>query len=126
MEEANPPQVGGGVVSFQAPTPATGSGLIAVGADAGNAPLVKVFDAATLKENFEFLAYPSTSTGGVRVAVADVNGDGTDDIITALASQDSQVRIFDGKTGVPFKGPLGQFSTFARGYARRFSCCRGC
>ena len=44
--------------------------------------------------------YESTFTGGVRVALADINGDGYPDIITAPGSGCVlEIKIFDGKTG---------------------------
>ncbi len=57
--------------------------FIAVGADAGALPDVRVYDAASKTLIFDFLAFDPTFRGGVRVAVADVDGDRTPDIITA-------------------------------------------
>ncbi|HEY3789359.1 MAG TPA: VCBS repeat-containing protein, partial [Urbifossiella sp.] len=60
----------------------TPAGIIAAGAAAGSAPVVTVYDATTLAVKFTINAYDSSFTGGVNVAVGDVNGDGTPDIIT--------------------------------------------
>jgi hypothetical protein len=43
---------------------------------AGGQPQVNVYDATTGALRFSFLAYPASFTGGVRVAVGDVNSDG--------------------------------------------------
>jgi len=52
----------------------------AVGADAGGGPLVTItFQNGTY---VSFFAYASTFTGGVRVALGDVDGNGTTDVIT--------------------------------------------
>lgn len=52
----------------------------AVGADAGGGPLVTVtFQNGTF---VSFFAYASTFTGGVRVALGDVDGNGSTDVIT--------------------------------------------
>ena len=67
--------------------------FLVVGADAGGGPLVTV----TLPDGTytTFFAYASTFTGGVRVASADVNGDGSLDIITGPgAGGGPQVNIF--------------------------------
>src|SRR5262249_55671230 len=48
----------------------------------GMAPEIKVYDAATGALRMDFMAYEPTFHGGVRVAVADVNGDGIPDVIT--------------------------------------------
>ncbi len=70
--------------------------LVATGADTGRPPEVRVFDFATGREVARFLAYEATFTGGVRVAVADVDGDGVDEIITAPGVGGGPlVRVFD-------------------------------
>ncbi len=43
---------------------------------------------------FRTMAYASTFTGGVKVAVGDVNGDGTNDIVTVPTYGPTQVRVF--------------------------------
>ncbi|MFX8539108.1 VCBS repeat-containing protein, partial [Acinetobacter baumannii] len=67
-----------------------------------------------------FYAFSPSFTGGVRVAVADVTGDGIPDIIAAAGPGGGpQVRVFDGVTFQPVAGPLGSFyamvSTFTGG-----------
>jgi ELWxxDGT repeat protein len=72
---------------------------LATGAGAGGGPEVKVFDATTGALVFDFLAYDPRFMGGVRVVVADVNGDGVPDIITAPGPTGGpDIRIFDGKS----------------------------
>jgi hypothetical protein len=95
---------GGGVFSamFGYDVTAGSSGaqeLLAVGADAGGGPHVKVFNAdGTVR--FDFMAYDPKFRGGVRVATADVTGDGTEDIITAPGPGGGpHIKIFDGRTG---------------------------
>jgi hypothetical protein len=59
-----------------------------------------VFDATTGTLRLDFLAYSPAFTGGVRVGVGDVNGDGVPDIITAPGpSGGPDIRVFDGATG---------------------------
>jgi hypothetical protein len=74
-------------------------GIFATGADAGGGPHVKVFNAdGSLR--FSFFAYDPSFTGGVRVAVADVTGDGVPDIITGAGPGGGpHVKVFDGVTG---------------------------
>src|SRR5262249_44252934 len=74
--------------------------VFAVGADVGGGPEVKVYDAVTNQLRSDFYAYDPSFSGGVRVAVGDVTGDGTPDIITAPGpSGGPNVKVFDGKTG---------------------------
>jgi hypothetical protein len=77
--------------------------IIAVGAEAGGTPIVRGFDAGTgapLDFIQSLVPYEGTFTGGVRVAVGDVNRDGTDDIVTVPAFGGSaRVVVFSGKDG---------------------------
>src|SRR4051812_45434871 len=74
--------------------------LIAVGADAGGGPRVTVLDRSTGAVVRDFFAYNPAFTGGVRVALADLNGDGTADVITAPGPGGGpHVKVFDGATG---------------------------
>jgi hypothetical protein len=76
------------------------SGIIATGADAGGGPQVNVYDANTNTLLYSFFAYDPSFTGGVRVALGDVTGDGIPDIITGAGpGGGSDIKIFDGQTG---------------------------
>jgi hypothetical protein len=79
--------------------PSSAAGIFAVGADLGGPPEVHIYNAdGSLRDSF--LAYPSGFTGGVRVAVADVNGDGVPDVVTAAGPGGGpHVEVFDGATG---------------------------
>jgi hypothetical protein len=72
----------------------------AVGADAGAGPLVTItFQNGTY---VSFFAYAPSFRGGVRVALGDVNGDGSTDVITGAGSNGGpQVNVFnvDNATG---------------------------
>jgi streptogramin lyase len=57
--------------------------FIVTGADLGHEPIVNVFNADTGILVRSFYAYSPNFTGGVRVAVGDINHDGVPDIITA-------------------------------------------
>jgi hypothetical protein len=75
----------------------------AVGQGAGGFPLVNVYsDTAGFIRQFN--AYNLDFRGGVRVATADINGDGIKDTITAPGpGGPPEVRVFDGNTGVLFR-----------------------
>jgi streptogramin lyase len=71
---------------------------IVVAADAGGGPEVKVFSGADGHVMADFMAYDDRFRGGVRVAVGDVNGDGTPDLITGAGfSGGPHVKVFSGK-----------------------------
>ena len=74
--------------------------IVAVGADAGGGPHVRVYDTSTSVEKFNFFPYEPSFTGGVRVAVGDVNNDGSEDIVTIPASGGSaRLKVFSGRDG---------------------------
>ena len=76
------------------------SQLVATGADAGGGPNVVLFDALTHNFVQSFFAYDPKFTGGVRIAVGDVNGDGFADIITAPGPGGGpDIHVYDGATG---------------------------
>jgi hypothetical protein len=75
------------------------AGIVAVGSGPGGPPVVRVFDALTGSQITSFLAYDPHFLGGVRVALGDVTGDGTPDIITAAGPGGGpQVNVYDGAT----------------------------
>ncbi|MFL5328347.1 MAG: SdrD B-like domain-containing protein [Gemmataceae bacterium] len=74
--------------------------MIVTAAGSGGGPHVRVFDSATGEDKWGggFFAYDSRFSGGVFVAVGDVNGDGYDDIITAPgAGGGPHVKVYSGK-----------------------------
>lgn len=73
---------------------------IVTGAGPGGSPLVKVFSGKNGAVIKQFNAYDASFTGGVYVAVGDVNGDGRADIVTGQGQGgEPRVRVFDGRTG---------------------------
>lgn len=92
---------------------------IVVAGGRGGKPIVKVYDGRTLKELGSFEAYSATFTGGVSVAIADVNGDGRADIITgAGVGSAAQVKVFGGAglfnaAGVLVAKPVAMRNFFA-------------
>jgi hypothetical protein len=90
--------LGGNVADVTGSATVVNEQLIAVGADFGSGPEVKVFDAVSGNLIFDFNAYDTSFRGGVRTAVGDVNGDGVPDIITAPGpSGGVLIKVFSGK-----------------------------
>lgn len=108
---APPAQAGGG-----ASLPLLTEQTMVSGADAGSAPYVQGFNPdGSLR--FKMLAFDAGYTGGVRVATADVSGDGVADLIVAPgAGVGPNVRVFDGITGRQLSGPLGSFYAYDPGF----------
>jgi hypothetical protein len=94
---------------------------IITGADAGGGSHVKVFDGAALRQgqivvDNQFFAYDASFHGGVRVASADVDGDGFDDIITGAGPGGGpHVEVFSGRTGQIIRSFFAYGSTFTGG-----------
>jgi hypothetical protein len=89
---------------------------LVVGADAGGAPQVKVFDGISGIALRSFFAYDAGFTGGVRVAAGDVNGDGVADIVTgAGAGGGPHVKAFSGSTGAEIQSFFAASPAFAGG-----------
>lgn len=86
-------------------------GTIAVGADAnGNA--LKRFDGSGV-ETLNLMPYAAGYLGGVRVAVGDIDGDGTADLIAAPgAGSGPRVRVFSGRDGARIR----DFDAYAPGF----------
>ena len=84
-----------------------------VGADSRSlGPLVRGFDAKG-NMRFEFFAYDPSFTGGVRVAMGDVTGDGRADIIVGSGpGAPAHVKVFDGKT----LAVVASFFAFSSGF----------
>jgi|GEM_PF-657693 len=89
------------IVSNNPPAPAPGfNKFFAVGTDSGGAPVVQI--------NYQngssrlFYAYSPSYTGGVRVAIGDINGDGFDDLITGTGiGGGPHIKVFDLRGGLP-------------------------
>jgi len=77
--------------------PAAG-GSFAVGAGVGGGPRVRVYGRLSDPPVADFFAYDPDTRGGVRVAVADLTGDGIADVVTAPGpGLPPLVRVFDGR-----------------------------
>ncbi len=96
----------------------TGDGVpdVVTAAGVGGGPHVKVFDGKTGAVVRNFFAYDVKFTGGVEVAVADVNRDGAMDIITgAGAGGGPHVMVFSGRTGAELFSFFAYSPTFGGG-----------
>lgn len=94
---------------------ATSAPFTAVGAGAGGVPVANVYD---FEGNLmrSFLAYDAAFRGGVRVAVADMNGDGIKDIITAPGPGGGpHIKVFDGVTGAVIRQWMAYDPAFTGG-----------
>jgi hypothetical protein len=110
------PSFGGGVYVAAGDVTGDGKADIVVGADAGGAPHVKVFDAVTGAEVRSFFAYDAGFAGGVRVAAGDVNGDGVADVVTGAGPGGvPQVRVFDGVAGAEVRSFFAASPAFGGG-----------
>ena len=89
---------------------------IVVGAGSTGGPRVTVYSGADGHLMRDFFAYDTGFSGGVRVAVGDVNGDGTPDIITGAGlSGGPHVKVFDGRTNAVIRSFFAYDSNFSGG-----------
>jgi hypothetical protein len=96
----------------------SGDGLaeIITGAGESGGPHVRVFGQTPLRPIGEFLAYDPRFTGGVRVGVGDVNGDGRLDILTGPGPGGGpDIRGYDGATGAMLSAFLAFDPAFVGG-----------
>jgi autotransporter-associated beta strand protein len=99
----------------------TSAPILVLGPDKnpGTPQYVKVVDISTSPPGVrQFVAYEDTYAGGTRVAVADLDGDGTDEIITAPGrNRAPEVRVFtlDGNPLPGFPGFLAYDPAFMGG-----------
>jgi hypothetical protein len=70
--------------------------IYATGATAGKKSRVKVFDPVTDTQVASFLAFGTGYTGGINVAVGDVNGDGVSDVVVGREKGKGLVKVVDG------------------------------
>jgi len=108
------PGFGGGVFVAAGDLNGDGRAEIVTGPGAGGGSHVKAFNGTTGAELLGFNAYPTSFSGGVRVAVGDVNGDGRAEIITgASSSAGPHVRVFSGSSGAE----LASFFAFSGSFS---------
>ena len=89
---------------------------IITGAGAGGGPMVKVYSGKTGNLIEQFFAYSPNFTGGVNVAVGDVTGSGTPEIVTgAGAGGGPDVRVFNAQTGAMVREFFAYAPTFSGG-----------
>lgn len=88
---------------------------IVVGAGRDGGPMVQVFD-GTGNLKAQWFAYTDGLRTGIKVATGDLNGDGTDEIITGVgAGGGPQVRVFDMNGNSKFGNGFFAFDSAFRG-----------
>ena len=103
----------GGVDVAVADLNGDGYAEIITGSGPGAGPHIKVFDGFDFTQTASYYAFDATFLGGIRVAVGDTNGDGTQDLIVgAQTGAEPRVTVFDGKTNAV----LQNFFAFDRNF----------
>jgi hypothetical protein len=88
---------------------------LVVAAGKGGGPAIQVFDLFTGHLLQQYFAYDPAFRGGISLAVADVDGDGADDIITGTLTGVPEVREFSGRTGAKIADFLAYPADFTGG-----------
>lgn len=107
------PSASGNAGSHPSPPPSPEKLAYAVGADAGARPVVALYSTSNTLLG-HITPFDASYRGGVRVATADVNGDGYEDVICGSGPGDpSRVQVWDGRSRtllfdvIPFDGFRG-------------------
>lgn len=89
---------------------------IATGTSEGGGPEVKVIDPVSKAALLDFFAYDPQFAGGVRVALGDVNGDGSLDLVTAPGPGGGpDIHVYDVATGALIRQFFAFDPAFTRG-----------
>jgi hypothetical protein len=83
---------------------------------AGSAPDTVVLFNLSGAVLFQFNPFPLSYTGGVTVAVGDINGDGVDDLAVGAATGNPQVNVYNGKTLLATSNPAMALITAFNAY----------
>jgi uncharacterized delta-60 repeat protein len=97
-----------------------GKAEVVTGADAGGGPVVRVLAGATLSNRVTFAAFDGSSRAGVRVAVADVDGDARGEVIVSQGSgAQPRVNVFkiNGSSATLYASFLAYASDVSSGVA---------
>jgi trimeric autotransporter adhesin len=87
-------------IALLLPAAASATTRVIFGTDSPAVAQVRVADAATGSTAMNFFPYGPNFTGGVRVAMGDLTGDGTADLLTAAGpGGNGHIKVFDGATG---------------------------
>ncbi|MGL4424524.1 MAG: FG-GAP repeat domain-containing protein [Gemmataceae bacterium] len=90
------------VTDFITPTPATASTVarrFAIGSGSGAVGTVNIYAASDNALISSVTPFGTSYTGGVRVAMGDITGDGIDDLIVGNGTGAARVMAYDGATG---------------------------
>jgi hypothetical protein len=93
---------------------------VAVGAGIGGSPIVRLLDAQTGAVRAQAMAFEAGFKGSVRVAMGDVDGDGTAEVVAASgAGRVAEIRVFKEQAGSATLQELIAYRTFPFGSAYR-------